>query len=95
MRITASDLQIVFGTRRIIDVPDFALSPGEVTIIIGPNGAGKSTLLRALAGDLTPWQGLVNYGDMPQKAELPGRIYNVWPVGCPGDGLAGFGCTWP
>ena len=65
MRITATDLQIVFGTRKIIDIPDFALSPGEVAVIIGPNGAGKSTLLRALAGDLTPWQGLVNYGDTP------------------------------
>ena len=56
--------QIVFGTKKIIDIPDFAV-PGEVAIIIGPNGAGKSTLLRALAGDLTPWQGLVNYGDTP------------------------------
>jgi len=77
MRISATDLQIVFGTKKIIDIADFAIAAGEIAIIIGPNGAGKSTLLRALAGDLTPWQGIVNYDDTPlhrlRPRDLAGR----------------------
>ena len=57
MRIAATDLQIVFGTKKIIDVPDLALVPGEVTIIVGPNGAGKTTTIRMLCGLLRPSAG--------------------------------------
>lgn len=37
----------------------FRLSHGESLGVIGPNGAGKSTLLQALAGIITPSEGVV------------------------------------
>ena len=39
----------------------FALSRGETIGIIGKNGKGKSTLLNAIAGELEPFSGNVNF----------------------------------
>ncbi|MEJ2367397.1 MAG: ABC transporter ATP-binding protein [Acidobacteriota bacterium] len=33
-----------------LDVPEWAMRPGEVVGLVGPNGAGKTTLLEAVAG---------------------------------------------
>lgn len=49
-RLSARNLRVDHGPRRVLDVDAIALEPGEVTAVIGPNGAGKSTLLRVLAG---------------------------------------------
>ena len=38
----------------------FRLVHGEALAVIGPNGAGKSTLLQALAGIITPSEGVVD-----------------------------------
>jgi ABC-type polysaccharide/polyol phosphate transport system ATPase subunit len=38
----------------------FRLVPGESLAVIGPNGAGKSTLLQALAGIITPSEGVID-----------------------------------
>ena len=34
---------------------------GETVFVTGPNGAGKSTLLRAIAGVITPNEGLIAF----------------------------------
>ncbi|HLY15072.1 MAG TPA: ABC transporter ATP-binding protein [Candidatus Limnocylindrales bacterium] len=38
----------------------FHLAHGESLAVIGPNGAGKSTLLQALAGIITPSEGVID-----------------------------------
>ncbi|GAA0953451.1 TlrC/CarA/OleB/SrmB family ABC-F type ribosomal protection protein [Actinocorallia libanotica] len=64
--------KVKVGTR--LDVPAFAVSPGERVLITGPNGAGKSTLLRVLAGDLVPDEGESGrprrFGWLPQETEI-------------------------
>ncbi len=50
MTLSANDLQVRHGERRVLDVPFLSLEPGQVHALLGPNGAGKSTLLHALAG---------------------------------------------
>jgi ABC-type polysaccharide/polyol phosphate transport system ATPase subunit len=50
------------GDRRFWALRDvsFQLAPGESLAVIGPNGAGKSTLLMALAGIITPSEGVID-----------------------------------
>lgn len=35
--------------RRVLDIDELTLAPGEILVVAGPNGAGKSTLIRLLA----------------------------------------------
>ncbi len=46
------------GTLALDDV-DFAIYPGEVSVVIGENGAGKSTLMKILAGVEVPTAGRI------------------------------------
>ena len=52
MRLSAWDLTIERGGRRIFAGLSFAADQGVALIVTGPNGSGKSTLLRALCGFL-------------------------------------------
>lgn len=61
--------------RRIAEVTDLALRPGETTLLTGPSGSGKSTLFRAVAGIWPFGEGQIR---MPQHATLmllPQRPY--------------------
>ena len=48
------------GQGPIIDIPDFAIQPGERVFLAGPSGSGKSTLLGLVGGVLTPTAGDIN-----------------------------------
>jgi heme exporter protein A len=52
MRLSAWDLTIERGGRRLIAGLSFVVDEGASLIVTGPNGAGKSTLLRVLCGFL-------------------------------------------
>ena len=52
MRLSAWDLTIERGGRRLFAGLSFAIDEGRALIVTGPNGAGKSSLLRALCGFL-------------------------------------------
>ena len=43
-----------------LDIPSFAVFPGEQVFIAGPSGSGKSTLLGLVAGILSPTSGAVS-----------------------------------
>ncbi|MEU6270300.1 ABC transporter ATP-binding protein [Saccharopolyspora shandongensis] len=58
-RLHATDLQLAYGDRVIVDGLDFDVVDGTITAVIGPNGCGKSTLLRALGRLLNPRRGSV------------------------------------
>lgn len=47
------------GSKRVLDVVDLTIAPGEAVGIQGPSGSGKSTLLHVLAGLLPPVSGEV------------------------------------
>ncbi|MGC6369105.1 Fe(3+) dicitrate ABC transporter ATP-binding protein FecE [Pseudomonas sp. K2I15] len=53
----ARQLDVGYGTTRIVEGLSFAPPPGRVTALIGPNGCGKSTLLKAFARILKPTRG--------------------------------------
>jgi heme exporter protein A len=50
MRLEASGLTCVRGSRMVFAGIGFAVAGGEVLLVTGPNGAGKSSLLRMVAG---------------------------------------------
>ncbi|HEY0234860.1 MAG TPA: ABC transporter ATP-binding protein [Afipia sp.] len=50
LRLSATNISVKYGARRIVDGADLVLKAGELTILAGPNGAGKTTLARAIAG---------------------------------------------
>ena len=50
MRISASSLACVRGSREIFRNVNFNVASGEALAVLGPNGAGKSSLLRMVAG---------------------------------------------
>ncbi len=89
--LSAHDLGLCRGRRRVLDAIDLALRPGEITVVIGPNGAGKSTLIAALAGLLPPVSGEVRLdggrlSDMERRARarrialLPQHTDIAWPI---------------
>ncbi|PYF84570.1 MULTISPECIES: ABC transporter ATP-binding protein [Marinomonas] len=58
-RLVATQLEVGYGDRRVLNQVDFAVPNGQLTILVGPNGCGKSTLLKSLARILTPSGGVV------------------------------------
>jgi ATP-binding cassette subfamily C protein LapB len=48
-----------------LDVPAFAIRPGEKIAVLGRTGAGKSTLMRLLAGMAQPQQGRITLDGTP------------------------------
>ena len=59
MEIKASNLQIGYGERVIVDDMSIHIKQNQITTIIGPNGSGKSTVLKAITRLIRYQQGNV------------------------------------
>ena len=59
--LSARELELWRGERRLFRDVGFDLSPGELLHITGPNGAGKTSLLRVLCGLTLPETGDVHW----------------------------------
>lgn len=59
MEIKASNLQIGYGERVIVDDMSIHIKQNQITTIIGPNGSGKSTVLKAITRLIRYQQGKV------------------------------------
>jgi tungstate transport system ATP-binding protein len=59
--LEATGISVVYGSRKVLDVPELSVEPNRVLAIIGPNGSGKTTLLLCLALLLKPTGGQVFY----------------------------------
>ena len=69
--ITATNLDVLSGEKRLLNNVSLRVNPGELLMVLGPNGAGKSTLLRTLSGEIKPDRG---------KVELNERNVLQWPL---------------
>ncbi|WP_298367315.1 ABC transporter ATP-binding protein [Azospirillum sp.] len=70
--LTAANLTVRQGGRRVLREIAFTVRRGAVTGLIGPNGVGKSTLLRAVAG-LLPHEGSLRIDDQPPPTDARAR----------------------
>jgi iron complex transport system ATP-binding protein len=91
MSLSAENISVTRGGKRILDHVSFAAQSGEFVAVIGPNGAGKSTLLAALAGLIVPDEGVVtldgvSLATLPQpqlarrRSYLPQNPRVEWPI---------------
>lgn len=59
--VAARGLSAGYGRMPVVRDVDLTVGAGEVVALLGPNGAGKTTTLLALAGELTPMAGSVDF----------------------------------
>jgi ABC-2 type transport system ATP-binding protein len=52
--IETHNIELTYGSQKILDKVGFSLCSGKITALIGPNGAGKSSAFRILAGLVMP-----------------------------------------
>lgn len=52
--IEARDLELSYGSQKVLDKVSFVLQTGSITALIGPNGAGKSSAFRVMSGLVKP-----------------------------------------
>ena len=57
--LSATDITLSFGTRRILDRVSFSLDEHDKIGLIGVNGCGKSTLFKIITGELEPDEGQI------------------------------------
>ncbi|MBZ0172709.1 MAG: ATP-binding cassette domain-containing protein, partial [Phycisphaerales bacterium] len=76
--LTATNIELAYGDRRILDGVSLTLEPSERVGLVGRNGSGKSSLLKVIAGALKADAGTitltggVHAGYLSQEPELDG-----------------------
>lgn len=74
--LKASGLSAGYGEVAVVHDIDLEIRPGEIVALLGPNGAGKSTTLLALAGELAPLTGSVEFDGSKSTDPLFKRARN-------------------
>ena len=67
-------LKCGYLNRAVVQGVNLKVHPGEVVCLLGPNGAGKTTTLLTIAGELTPVDGIVMFGNTPTFTPMYQRI---------------------
>ncbi|MGR3542313.1 MAG: ABC transporter ATP-binding protein [Hasllibacter sp.] len=60
--VSVRDLDLAFGSVKVLEGLNLDIAPGEFLVLLGPSGCGKSTLLNCIAGLLEPTDGQVWIG---------------------------------
>lgn len=71
------NLDVGYGSLRVLKGLSLHVSAGEAVAIIGANGAGKTTLLKTVAGILKPRSGTVLFQKQPVHALPAERIVQL------------------
>lgn len=71
--LSATNIQVKFGHKVILDDVSINIEAGKVTTLLGPNGAGKSTLLKALCQEIES-KGNINYFGHNKQQWQPQRL---------------------
>ncbi len=60
--LTARNVDVLLGSRQVLNGASIEVLPGELVAVLGPNGAGKSTFLNVLSGEQKVLNGDVRIG---------------------------------
>ena len=71
--VSAKDIQLSFGTKKVLRGVALEADAGEIIVIMGSSGGGKTTLIKCIAGLLTPESGQIEVAGIdvlknPEKA---------------------------
>jgi iron complex transport system ATP-binding protein len=80
MALTARNIDVEIGGKRLVSAAALKLVPGELCVIVGPNGAGKSTLMKALCGEQPISSGQVLLEEQDIRAWNPNRRARIRAV---------------
>jgi polar amino acid transport system ATP-binding protein len=72
--VATRDIQLAFGTNRVLRGVDLDVPAGTAACIIGPSGSGKSTLLRCVNRLLEPDRGEVLLGGRSVMGDDPDAL---------------------
>lgn len=80
--LTVSDLDVSYGSTRVLTQVSVVVPSGSVVAVLGPSGCGKTTMLMALAGLVTVDRGTITVGSKvlssPEKVVPPERRGIGW-----------------
>jgi len=68
--LVATDLSAGYGGNPVVRNVSLRVAEGEIVALLGANGAGKTTTLLALAGELRPLGGTVDFLGAPVRGGL-------------------------
>lgn len=76
------NVDLSYGSRKILGNIQLTLKRGEPVGLVGPNGSGKTTFLRALLGLLPPEKGHIQRDTHVRFAYVPQAetVHDVWPL---------------
>ena len=60
--ISANNISLAFGGRKLFDEVNIKFTPGNCYGLIGANGAGKSTFIKIMSGDIEAQTGTIDMG---------------------------------
>lgn len=69
--IQAKDINVHFGSQRVLNDVSLALEDGTIHGIVGPNGSGKTTFLNVLSGFIPQASGVVRVRETAVKKGNP------------------------
>ena len=72
--LQVDNLHVSYGGIAAVRGLSLTVGEGEVVGVLGPNGAGKSTTLAAIAGGVSPRQGVITYGGVEITGRAPEDI---------------------
>ncbi|MCG7852802.1 MAG: ABC transporter ATP-binding protein [Methanosarcinaceae archaeon] len=59
--LRVENINVAYGSVRVLWDVSFTIGEGEIITIIGPNGAGKTTIVKSIMGLLKPTTGAIEY----------------------------------
>lgn len=78
--LTISNLDVLFGSQKVLDGVNLSLGAGEMAGLIGRNGAGKTTLLRSIMGLIPAASGQIEF-DHHNFREAPAHLRAALGIG--------------